>query len=44
MEKYGTARQATDGNVIGRSKDAISCRITKAGIQIHINFPQQLLG
>ena len=41
MEKYGRARQATDGNVIRRRKYAISCRVTKARLQIHIDFQRQ---
>jgi hypothetical protein len=43
VENYGTARQATDENVMRRRKDAILCRKTKAGIEIHIDFPRQQL-
>jgi hypothetical protein len=35
VEKYGTARQATDDNIMQRIKDAFACRITKARIQTH---------
>ena len=43
MEKCGRTRQATDEIVIRRGKNAISCRITEARIQVHIDFPRQIL-
>jgi len=43
VEKCGRTRQATDENVIWRGKNAISCRITEARIQVHIDFPRQIL-
>jgi hypothetical protein len=33
VEKHGTARQATDDNIIGRMR--IACLLTKARIQAH---------
>jgi hypothetical protein len=35
MEKCGSSWLATDNNITGRRKDAITCRMTKA--RIHIN-------
>ena len=36
VEKYGTARQTTDDNIVRRTKVRFACRITEARIQIII--------
>jgi hypothetical protein len=33
VEKYGTARQTTDDNIVRRTKVRFACRITEARIQ-----------
>jgi hypothetical protein len=38
VEKYGKAGQFTDGNIIRRKENRLTCVVTKAGLQIALEI------